>query len=81
MFVRSFVDGIDRRSRVLNVLDEIERTSLDFYATVRSLYRQRRTDEINNGTRPPEVPGPSIMSDDGVNEAPSPVSDSEKASL
>ena len=30
-------------------LDEIERTSVDFYAAIRSLYRQRREDLINNG--------------------------------
>lgn len=43
------VQGIDLRARNLDVLDEIERTSIDFYATIRSLYRQQRTDLINNG--------------------------------
>jgi phospholipid-binding lipoprotein MlaA len=33
---------LDRRSRHLADLDEIERNSLDYYATLRSLYRQRR---------------------------------------
>ncbi|MEE9139566.1 MAG: MlaA family lipoprotein, partial [Alphaproteobacteria bacterium] len=63
--IRGFVDGIDKRSRVLDVLDEIERTSLDFYATIRSLYRQRRVDEVNDGMIGPEIPGPSILSEDG----------------
>ena len=31
------------------MLDEIERSSVDFYATVRSLYQQNRASEIANG--------------------------------
>ncbi|HEX3521501.1 MAG TPA: hypothetical protein VHT52_05380, partial [Stellaceae bacterium] len=34
--------GIDQRSRYIETLADIERTSLDYYATIRSLYRQRR---------------------------------------
>jgi phospholipid-binding lipoprotein MlaA len=34
--------------------DEIEMNSLDFYASVRSLYRQTRTNEIKNGMMPIE---------------------------
>jgi phospholipid-binding lipoprotein MlaA len=41
-FVRGGVAGIDQRSRYIETLDDIERTSLDYYATIRSLYRQRR---------------------------------------
>ncbi|MFP6759587.1 MAG: VacJ family lipoprotein [Alphaproteobacteria bacterium] len=41
--------AIDLPSRNLATLDEIERTSVDFYAAIRSLYRQRREDLINNG--------------------------------
>ena len=33
----------------MGIIDEIERSSIDFYATVRSLYRQNRESEINNG--------------------------------
>ena len=61
-YVRAVIDGIDRRASVLDALDEIERTSLDFYATIRSLYRQRRVDEIQNGVPRPGTPGGSIMS-------------------
>jgi len=35
------------------VLDGIERDSLDFYATVKSLYRQHRKSEIRNGMPEP----------------------------
>src|SRR5215471_15950791 len=41
-FVRGAVSGIDQRSRYIETLADIERTSLDYYATIRSLYRQRR---------------------------------------
>jgi phospholipid-binding lipoprotein MlaA len=48
------LDGMDTRARNLKTLDEIRKGSLDYYATIRSLYRQRRSDEINNGQTPPE---------------------------
>ncbi len=40
---------LDARARNIEALDEIERTSIDFYATVRSLYRQSRNGAIRNG--------------------------------
>jgi phospholipid-binding lipoprotein MlaA len=40
---------VDERAQVLGTLDELERTSLDLYATERSLYRQHREAEINHG--------------------------------
>lgn len=72
LVIRSVVDGIDRRGSVLDTLEEIERTSLDFYATIRSLYRQRRAAEIANGEVVPEVPVPTIISEDGDEEIPVP---------
>jgi phospholipid-binding lipoprotein MlaA len=46
--IRSTTSGIDQRSRNIESLAEIERTSLDFYATVRSLARQRRAAQIRH---------------------------------
>ena len=43
------VGGVDARANNLGVIDEIERSSVDFYASVRSLYRQNRASEIRNG--------------------------------
>src|SRR5205814_2302149 len=43
---RAVVSGVDERSRNIEALEDIERTSLDFYATIRSLYRQRRAAQI-----------------------------------
>ena len=45
---RFALDGLDFRTRNLETLDEIERDALDFYARLRSLYRQRRDAEIRN---------------------------------
>ncbi|MAM94232.1 MAG: hypothetical protein CMI61_06320 [Parvibaculum sp.] len=49
--IRFAVNGIDQRARSLDTLDQIERTSVDHYATVRNLYRQIRKNEIANGKR------------------------------
>ena len=54
------VDGVDTRARNLKTLDEIRKGSLDYYATIRSLYRQRRNDEINNGEAPVEGVGANL---------------------
>jgi phospholipid-binding lipoprotein MlaA len=43
------VDLIDLRARNIETLDDLEKSSLDFYASVRSLYRQSRNNEIRNG--------------------------------
>jgi phospholipid-binding lipoprotein MlaA len=48
-YARYGVDLLDLRARNIETLDEIEQTSLDYYASVRSLYRQSRNNEINNG--------------------------------
>ena len=61
---RTLVRGIDERERVVDQLDEIERASLDFYATLRSLYRQRRADEIRDGKAAVIVPIPSLSIED-----------------
>lgn len=45
---RGVASGIDERSRNIESLAEIERTSLDYYATIRSLARQRRAAQIRH---------------------------------
>lgn len=45
---RGATQGIDERARNIETLADIERTSLDYYATIRSLYRQRRAAEIRH---------------------------------
>ena len=48
-YARSGVTAVDTRARNLKTLDEIREGSLDYYATIRSLYRQQRNDAIRNG--------------------------------
>lgn len=48
-YTRGAVNVIDQRSRALDALDELERTSVDFYASMRSLYRQARQSAIRDG--------------------------------
>lgn len=42
-------DLVDVRHQVIDEVDELERTSVDYYAAVRSLYRQSISDEIRDG--------------------------------
>lgn len=42
------LDVVDKRSRRIESIDTMERTSLDFYAATRSAYRQKRRAEILN---------------------------------
>ncbi|MEI9887152.1 MAG: VacJ family lipoprotein [Rhizomicrobium sp.] len=46
---------VDSRSQSLTALREIQRSSIDLYATTRSLYRQSRNAEIRNGE--PDIAG------------------------
>ena len=47
--VRGIVGGIDTRAGLIEPIDDLRRNSLDYYASLRSLYRQNRISEINNG--------------------------------
>ncbi len=48
-FSRFGMMAISRREPVIEPLEDIRRTSLDYYASLRSFYLQARTREINNG--------------------------------
>ena len=52
--------AIDFRALHYDTFEDLEKSSLDFYAAVRSLYRQRRIDKINNGKIDPSTSVPSI---------------------
>ena len=56
IYTRAGLRGIDARARSIEVLDELERTSLDYYAAIRSLYRQQRDNEIRNSKSEPKAP-------------------------
>jgi phospholipid-binding lipoprotein MlaA len=57
---RAGARGVDQRAIHMEALDDIERTSLDYYAAIRSLYRQRRAEEIRNGKLPATMPAPGL---------------------
>ena len=52
--------AIDARAQNVEELDDLQKSSLDFYATIRSLYRQFRISEIHQGHPPIGEPGPSL---------------------
>lgn len=44
--------GVDIRSRTVDATDELERNSVDYYATLRSVFRQYRQAELDGGQAP-----------------------------
>ena len=50
--VRTGLGVLDARESSLDTVSQIERSSIDFYATTRSLYRQNRAAQINDGKAP-----------------------------
>jgi phospholipid-binding lipoprotein MlaA len=62
MLVRTVASGIDKRARNLDTIEDLKRDSIDFYARIRSLYRQSRANEINNGAAPEDAPLPGLYS-------------------
>jgi phospholipid-binding lipoprotein MlaA len=54
---RLIVGGVEERARVLDVLDDLEKNSVDFYAELRSLSQQHREAELHHGEAPNAVPG------------------------
>ena len=53
---REVASGIDERSRNLDSLDEMQRQSIDFYAAMRSFFRQNRATVLRHGQAPPAPP-------------------------
>lgn len=62
VYARAALTGVDARSQLLETLDNLEKTSLDYYVTLRTVYRQRRADEIaNRASKQPNV-SPTTLS-------------------
>ena len=64
---RTMVEGIDTRARNLETIADLQKGSVDFYATIRSLYRQHRNDAIQNGEDPEAVMS-KLTNDDMIPE-------------
>jgi phospholipid-binding lipoprotein MlaA len=63
-YVRAGVGIISSRAQSLNDLDELKRSSLDFYAAVRSLYQQQRAAAVREGQNPDGTQAPGIQYDE-----------------
>lgn len=57
---RSVSEAVDWRARNMDEIDEFQYTSIDYYAAVRSLYRQRRQVDIRNGEIDVLQPAPTL---------------------
>jgi phospholipid-binding lipoprotein MlaA len=63
--VRGGLEGLDTRARNMQAIEELQKGSVDFYATIRSLYRQHRNDAIRNGEEPDDMMS-SITKEDEI---------------
>lgn len=66
-YARVVVDGIDRRDRIYEALDDLRTNSFDYYAAVRSAYLQRREALIKD-EEPGAAQAPSIPDYDEMDE-------------
>lgn len=57
-YARWGAEGLGQRTRNLDSFDEIQRTSIDLYAAVRSLFTQHRASELRHGA---PAPTPATM--------------------
>ena len=69
---RFVLGGVDERARAMDVLDDLEKNSLDFYAQLRSLAQQRRAAELRRAGAP--QPGAGFYDDPGKAPATTPAS-------
>ena len=64
------VGGIDERSRALDALDAIEKESVDYYASLRSYFRQNRVAILAGDGAPPAPVEENIYEDPGAATSP-----------
>ena len=63
---KTSIRGVDFRERNLNTIDSLKETSLDYYATLRSLYLQRRKNIANSDKY--DIPSLDLDDDEDLNE-------------
>ena len=59
-YSRTGTSVVDQREKLLDPLNEIQKSSLDYYAAIRSLYRQRRDALIRNSNKSDGAPAPGM---------------------
>lgn len=67
-YARMAVGAVDEFGGVMDDLEQIKKTSVDYYAAIRSMYRQKRKAEIGNGTEVdlPPIPDLGLQMDNGI---------------
>ena len=50
---RTVIGAVNTRERLIEDVQNVRETSIDIYAVMRSLYRQKRGNDIRNGAPPP----------------------------
>jgi len=60
---RFVVAGVDEFANVMDDLEKLKNTSVDYYAAVRSISRQKRAVDIRNGTQTEGAPLPDLQYD------------------
>ena len=68
-YSRRGAEIVDARVRNYDLIRDLEKTSVDYYAAVRSLYRQNRRDAITNGAEADLPPLPDMPDEeDGLED-------------
>jgi phospholipid-binding lipoprotein MlaA len=62
---RLVIDGIDKRARNIEAVDEMQKESVDYYASLRSLFRQNREAELRGNAKAAPPPMPDLYDDPG----------------
>jgi phospholipid-binding lipoprotein MlaA len=55
--------ALDQRSKAIDGINDIKRTSIDYYASIRSFYKQNRDGAILDGQISPDIPDFQTISD------------------
>ena len=66
--VANTIVAVDQRERLIEAVDGLKKTSLDFYAAARSSYWQARLASIGNGKLLPAVPGDDDIDFDDIDD-------------
>lgn len=70
--IRAVADGIDKRAAALDDLDAIRKNAVDYYAEIRSYYRQNRAQELRHGAAAPINPAEDMYQDPAKKKSPPP---------
>jgi len=65
----AILGDIDKRARAMDALNEIQREAVDYYASLRSLYRQDRAAQLRGDSSSP-TPGPEGLYEDPGSRVP-----------